>query len=47
MVSILSEEMELRGVMGEDADLHQLAIEAVSTVNPELLDCEDTISGSA
>lgn len=37
MVSILVEEMESRGVIVEDADLHQLAAEAVSTVNPDLL----------
>lgn len=47
MVSILKEEMESRGVMKEDADYRQLAIEAVHTVNPELLRPEDSISESA
>ena len=36
-VTILKEEMESRGVMGEGISIVSLAIEAIAAVNPDLL----------
>ena len=36
-VAILREEMESRGIPREESTLHELAVAAVTTVNPNLL----------